>query len=107
MIGHASSPGWFVSEMPKPGADVQLALAAAAWKALVIGLRELAALVLEQRERNAVLLGVGVFDVADCVRHLLDRRGDALVALAALADRPADRSSGAGPVFQATETCDR
>ena len=32
VIGHACAPGWLVSEMPKPGAEVQFALAAAAAK---------------------------------------------------------------------------
>ena len=96
VIGQASSPGWFVSEMPKPGAAFQSALAAAAWKVLSLRRHELAVLVLELRERDAVLLGVGVFDIADRVRHLLHERGDALVALAALADRPLHRGVGAG-----------
>ncbi len=44
VIGQASSPGWLVSEMPKPGAAFQSALAAAAWNALSSGCGYLPAL---------------------------------------------------------------
>ena len=47
------------------------------------------------RSGDVVLLGVGVLDIADRVGDLLDGRGDALVALAALADRPVDRGADA------------
>ena len=37
VIGQASAPFWLLSEMPKPGCSLQLALAAAAWKAFSSG----------------------------------------------------------------------
>ena len=50
----------------------------------------LAGLVLDVGEREAVLQRVGLLDVADGALGLLDRGGDALVALAAGAGRPLD-----------------
>ncbi len=44
VIGQASSPGWLVSEMPKPGAAFQSAPAAAAWKVLASGATNLPSL---------------------------------------------------------------
>ena len=63
---------------------------------------ERAVLVLELGGRHAGLLGVGVLDVADGAVELLHARGDALVALAADADRP--RISLSAP---AVHTCRR
>src|SRR5690606_8319482 len=55
---------------------------------LVLGLNELARLVLQGSVRQAVLLGVGVLDVTDGVLQLLHVVGNALVTLATLANRP-------------------
>ena len=41
VIGQASLPFWLLSEMPKPGCSFQLALAAAAWKASIVGIGKL------------------------------------------------------------------
>ena len=48
-------------------------------------------MVLDQGVGELVLLGVGVFDIADRVRDLLDRGRDAFIALAADADGPLHR----------------
>src|SRR3954468_10375722 len=60
---------------------------------------EVAGLVLQVREREAVREGVGLLDVADRAVVLLDAGGDAVVALGAGARRPLDRLVDAGAVL--------
>jgi hypothetical protein len=62
-------------------------------KVVVVGLHELARLVLHLAVRELVLLRVRVFDVADRAVDLLHVRGDAFVALAADARGPLDRGA--------------
>ena len=70
--------------------------AAAAAKLVDARLDPRAVLVLQLRGGHAGLLGVGVLHVADRAAELLHAGGDALVALAADADRPGDLLVGAG-----------
>src|SRR3954451_11049411 len=56
---------------------------------------ELARIVLHVGEREAVLQGIRLFDVADGARRLLDGGGDAVIALGARAGRPLHRLVGA------------
>ena len=69
---------------------LQLAFEAAAWNVAMVGLDEIAVLVAELRRGQVVLLGVGVFDIADPADGVLDEGGDAVIALAADAGRPVD-----------------
>ena len=59
-------------------------------------LHGLAGLVDHRRIGQLVLLGVGIFDVADRVLGLADIAGNAFIALGADAGRPFDRGAGAG-----------
>ena len=91
VIGQDSAPGWSVRMTPMPGADAQSALAAAAWKASLTRRDRLAVLVDQVGVGQLVLLGVGVFDVADRALRLHHVVGDAFVALGADAGRELDR----------------
>ena len=62
-------------------------------------LHGLASLVDHRRIGQLVLLGVGIFDVADRVLGLADIAGNAFIALGADAGRPFDRGAGAGLGF--------
>ena len=73
----------------------QSALEAAAWNAATVGCTVLPALLIIARVGQLVLLGVGVFDIADRVLGLADIAGDAFIALGADAGRPFDRGAGA------------
>ena len=53
-------------------------------------LHRLAALIDQGRIGQLVLLGIGIFDIADRVLGLADVAGDAFIALGADADRPLD-----------------
>ena len=71
------------------------AAAAAAVTDVDRGAHELAGRVLHRAVGDLVLQRVDQLDVADRARRLADQTGDALVALAADADRPVDRGRDA------------
>ena len=87
-IGYAAGFGELIVEIARSGGIV--IPSAAAEVAASVGSDELAGAVLHRGVREAVLQRVRLLDVADRAVRLLDRRGDARVALGAGAGRPLD-----------------
>ncbi len=109
VIGQDFAPGSSGQNLvtPIPGAFAQSALAAAAWKADMTGSTALPSLLIILAFGQLVLLGVGVFDVADRALRLATLLATPSLPLAPMPTGHSTADSSPTFVFQSSETLER